>query len=179
MATHLVHLRHAPQAPLALSRQMLGNVQFGRQHDELYVPTAQWTLENPRRDPTLSSLLSRHADDVMERSVPKGDFLGSLRATIADAMRLGDVSIERTASHLDLTTRTLQRRLAEQGCVDKNLVDEVRFEMARKYLSGTKLSLAEISDLLAYSEQRAFQRAFLRWSSLTPGAYREAHRARH
>ena len=174
----LVHLRHPPQAPLALYRQILGAVHFDQKHDELYVPVAQWALENPRRDPMLSSLLTRHANDVLERSVPKGGFLEGLRATIADAMRLGDVSIERTASRLDLTARTLQRRLAEQGCVYKTLVEEVRFEMARKYLTSTKLSLAEVSDLLAYSEQRAFQRAFLRWSGLTPAAYREAHRSR-
>jgi AraC-like DNA-binding protein len=171
----LVCMRHTPRTHVELYRRVLGWVQFGSEHEELYIPMSQWALENPRRDPMLSSLLARHANDVMERSVPRGDFLDAVRTTIADGMRLGDIGIGRAAGRLGLSTRSLQRKLAEEGCVYKDLVDEVRFELSSRYLTQTKLSLKEIGDLLGFSEQRAFQRAFLRWSNQTPAAYRREH----
>ena len=173
----LLRLRHTPASHGELYRELLGRVEFGCEHDEIYIPMDQWTIENSRRDPMLSRLLARHADLVMERVGPRDDLLSAVRTAIADCMRLGDVSIERAASRLGLTPRTLQRRLADEGRIYKEVVDEVRFEFGCRYLTLTRLSLGEISDLLAYSEQRAFQRAFLRLSGgVTPGAYRQDHR---
>jgi AraC-like DNA-binding protein len=173
-----LYLRHTPAAHHELYRQVLGRVYFGKQHDELYIPIDQWTLANPRRDPMLSRFLAKHADDVLSRVAPPSDFLGALRTAIADGLRLGDVGIERVARRLALSARTLQRRLVEESCVYKELVDEVRFELGCRYLTHSKLSQGEISDLLAYSEPRAFQRAFRRRSGVTPGAYRDINRAR-
>lgn len=171
-------MQRAPRAPLAVYREVLGHVCFESEHEELEIPLAQWNLEHTRRDPMLSCLLARHASDVLERMPVSGDFPTSVRTAIADSLRIGDSSIERAAGRLGMTPRTLQRRLAESGHVYKQLVDEVRFELAGRYLTRTKLSLQEISDLLAYSEQRAFQRAFRRWSGLTPAAYRSRHETR-
>lgn len=171
-----LHLRHTPASHHELYRQVLGRVYFGRQHDELYISMDQWKLENPRRDPMLSRFLARHADDVLSRVAPPTDFIATVRTAIADGLRLGDVGIERVARRLALSARTLQRRLEEESCVYKELVDEVRFELGCRYLTHTKLSQGEISDLLAYSEPRAFQRAFRRRSGLTPGAYRDKNR---
>ena len=173
-----LYVRHTPSSHHELYRQVLGCVYFGKQHDELFIPMDQWKLENPRRDPMLSRFLARHADDVLSRVAPPSDFLGAVRTAIADGLRLGDVGIERVARRLALSARTLQRRLMEERCVYKELVDEVRFELGCRYLTHTKLSQGEISDLLAYSEPRAFQRAFRRKSGVTPGAYRESHRLR-
>jgi len=172
----LICRRHAPRNPHPLHRQLLGNVRFGCEHEEMYIPAAQWAVENPRPDPMLSRLIAQHADGVMARAVPRGGFLDTVRTTIADGMRLGDVGIERAARRLGLSTRSFQRKLSEEGCAFKDLIDEVRYEMARRYLTQTKLSLKEISDLLGFSEQRAFQRAFLRWSDQTPAAYRREER---
>lgn len=170
----LLHMRQPTPSCVDLYQQILGNVRFGCEHDELMIPLEQWELENPRRDPMLSTLLARHANDVMERSIPAADFVSTVRVAIADSMRLGDVSIERAAKRVGLSERTLQRRLGEEGIAFKDLVDEVRFDFATKYLALTKLSLGQISDLLGYSEPRAFQRAFRRWSGMTPTSYRES-----
>jgi AraC-like DNA-binding protein len=111
---------------------------------------------------------------VLARLPERGDFLATVRATIADCLRLGDVSIEHTAKRLALTPRTLQRRLTDAGQVYRQLVEDVRCVAARTYLARTDLSLQEVSDLLAFSEQSAFQRAFRRWTEQSPQAYRRA-----
>ena len=79
------------------------------------------------------------------------------------------------AAKLGLGPRTLQRRLAESGDVYTQLVDRVRRQFAERCLSSSKLSLAEIGYLLAYSEPSAFIRAFRRWVGMTPAEYRAQH----
>ena len=81
-------------------------------------------------------------------------------------------TIEQAAEQLNLSTRTLRRRLKEEGCSFRELLNEVRFQMARDYLTETRLPLSEISWLLGYTEPGNFSHAFNRWCGLTPRAYR-------
>ncbi|HSY38976.1 MAG TPA: AraC family transcriptional regulator, partial [Polyangia bacterium] len=79
---------------------------------------------------------------------------------------------------LALSKRTLQRRLGVEGVSFRALTDEVRRGLATEYLTDGRVSLSEIALLLGFSEQAAFQRAFLRWTGVTPGQYRRGERAR-
>lgn len=77
------------------------------------------------------------------------------------------------ARQLNLSYRTLRRRLQEEGTSFKALHDEVRMNMAQEYLRGTQLSTQEIAHLLGYAEVTNFHRAFKRWYDCTPGDYRD------
>lgn len=79
------------------------------------------------------------------------------------------------SSALALSERTLQRRLLEFDSSFKQLVDEVKCDIATHYLSNTQLSFQHISNMLGFSEQSAFSRAVKRWTKLSPAAYRKAH----
>jgi len=68
--------------------------------------------------------------------------------------------------------RTLQRRLAEEGTTYREVVDRVRCRVAISELQNADMSLWQLSQRLAYSEQSAFSRAFQRWTGLSPGEYR-------
>jgi len=67
-----------------------------------------------------------------------------------------------------LSARTLQRRLAEQGTTFQEVVDEVRRELARKYLQDRALGVTEVAYLLGFSELSAFDRAHRRWTGKAP-----------
>jgi AraC-like DNA-binding protein len=67
--------------------------------------------------------------------------------------------------------------LSREGVTFQALLAEVRHHLARQYLGGGQISLAEISLLLGFSESSAFQRAFRKWSGVTPSVYRDAARA--
>jgi AraC-like DNA-binding protein len=73
-----------------------------------------------------------------------------------------------------MSTRTLQRRLRQQGIVYARLLEEVRRHLSSKYLADGNLSLGEIAYLLGYSESSAFNRAYRRWTGRTPSADRRA-----
>jgi AraC-like DNA-binding protein len=77
---------------------------------------------------------------------------------------------------MDMSVATLRRRLEEEGSTYSNLIDEVRFDLARSYLCDSRVSIREISFLLGYSQSKAFYTAFKRWTGgLSPGQYRAEH----
>lgn len=90
----------------------------------------------------------------------------------------GQCNANTIAEHLRLHPRTLQRQLAEEGTRYDYLLDQERQEQARKYLSETTLRLSQITGLLGYAEQSAFNRAFRRWFGTTPRKYKLATEAK-
>lgn len=76
------------------------------------------------------------------------------------------------ASHLRLSTRTLQRRLREESVTFQDLVKEVRRRLARHYLLHARLELSETAYLLGYEDANSFFRAFHEWEGMSPGEWR-------
>lgn len=164
-------LRQVRQQAQRSYRAVFGGVPELGEADEMFVPAEQWRLANPKCDPLLQELLSAHARDVMAR-LPQPGLLGAARAELAQALRLGEAGIEAVARRMGLSTRTLQRQLSAADCTYQELLDDVRRDQALRYMTHTRLSLKEISELLAYSEPSAFGRAFRRWTGNSPAAYR-------
>jgi len=76
------------------------------------------------------------------------------------------------ARELHVSSRTLRRRLREEGTAYSGIVTEVRIHLSCRYLSDTGLAIKEIGYLLGYSEVANFQRAFRMWVGETPAGYR-------
>ena len=84
-------------------------------------------------------------------------------------------SIQDVARQLNLSSRTLQRRLTENGLSFQRLLEQARRELARHYLA--KLNRAERNDLpVGYEDVNSFFRAFHRWEGVSPGQWRRCHR---
>jgi AraC-like DNA-binding protein len=80
--------------------------------------------------------------------------------------------IQDLAKELHLSTRTLQRRLAEHGITFQRLLDEARRELARHYLLHSSRELNETAYLLGYEDANSFFRAFHHWEGTTPRQWR-------
>jgi AraC-like DNA-binding protein len=87
------------------------------------------------------------------------------------------LDIVQVAERLHVSERTLRRRLGAESTSFRTTFEEVRDLLAREYLAGTDLTVAEIAHLLDYSETVNFRRAFLRWNNVTPRKYRQQHMA--
>jgi AraC-like DNA-binding protein len=77
------------------------------------------------------------------------------------------------ARELHLSTRTLQRRLTEQGIPFQRLLEEARRELARHYLLHSSLELNQTAYLLGYEDANSFFRAFQKWEGTSPGQWRQ------
>jgi AraC-like DNA-binding protein len=70
-----------------------------------------------------------------------------------------------------VSTRTLRRRLSEEGSSYREIVDEVRADLARHHLAREKRDIDDVAFLLGFSDQSAFTKAFRRWTGRTPADY--------
>lgn len=77
------------------------------------------------------------------------------------------------AAAVNMSERTMRRRLRSLGTSFRSLDSKVSYERAVKLLQRADLSINQISEKLGYSSVRAFRRAFYRWSGLSPTAFRK------
>ena len=94
------------------------------------------------------------------------------KSEIIELLPSGEVSLDRVASRLNLSSRTLQRLLSAEQQSFKGVIDEVREELAICYLGYERLSISEVAYRLGYSEVSAFTRAFIRWKNMSPSDWR-------
>lgn len=83
--------------------------------------------------------------------------------------------IEDVARELGVSSRTLQRRLAEDGATFQQLMQEARRDLARHDLQHSSLELNETAYLLGYEDAHSFFRAFQQWEGDSPGEWRARH----
>lgn len=76
------------------------------------------------------------------------------------------------ADMLGMSSRTLQRKLDEEGTRYKGSLNELRLELALYYLKNTDLSFDSIAYQLGYAEAGSFYRSFKHWTGRTAGSYR-------
>ena len=96
-----------------------------------------------------------------------------LRRLVVQMLPGGHPSLGRAARALGMSTRTLQRRLAEAGLCYSVLLDQARFERARCLLENPGERLCDIAAALGYADAGSFTRAFERWAGMSPSKYRK------
>jgi AraC-like DNA-binding protein len=133
---------------------------------------AQWlrfALPLANRTSHLAALHDCHA--IAEHFAQRSLLLRKVREWLAQNVLLRP-SLAGLARHLQLTPRTLRRRLADLGSSYLALLDDVRRDAAIQMIEQTTLPVAEVAGRLGYSESASFRHAFKRWTALSPSQYR-------
>lgn len=97
------------------------------------------------------------------------------RYIIQSVLASGNCDTNYVAFSLGYTRRSLQRRLKNEGTSFQGLLDSVRVEQTKSYLSNEYYRLCDISGLLGFSDPACFTRSFKRWFNTTPKQWREKH----
>jgi len=102
----------------------------------------------------------------------------ALKVLEALQRRIGQASlaVDYVAQDLDLSKRTLQRRLQQQGENFAQLRDSLRFHYAIKFLIDEHMSVDAVSKSLDFSDRTSFTNAFKRWTGLSPSVFRKLFR---
>src|SRR5262249_17128944 len=109
--------------------------------------------------------------ELLARRRTRVGLSGEIRDRLLSGLGQGS-DMDEMARELEMTTRTLRRRLETEGTSFSELVDEVRLMLAEDLLGSENMSVAEVADQLGYSEVSNFIRAFKRLTGSTPSAYR-------
>jgi AraC-like DNA-binding protein len=104
------------------------------------------------------------------------DISGQVRGLIRHTIGHGCCSLVQVATRLAISPRTLQRRLAAQGITFKDLVIELRMELACQLLEGTNMPMGQLAQRVGYTEASAFTRAFRQHKGKTPKRWRKEKR---
>lgn len=114
------------------------------------------------------------------KSLNSGDNIAAeLKNRLADLMARGEANADAACRSLKLSRRTLQRRLKAERTSFQKVLQEVRRELAVRYLSDARLKALEVAMLLGYSNFSSFTTAFKSWYDMPPAKYRQKILAVH
>jgi AraC-like DNA-binding protein len=148
-------------------------VEFGGPTDELVFSSETLATPVMTEDLRLLEVLRPVCDEAAkQREMPPG----SLRALVEnEALKLlphGGAQRNVIARKLAMSTRTLARRLTDQGTSFEEVVDELRRSLALQYMKTPGISLSQVAWLLGYEGATSFNHAFKRWTGRSPSAAR-------
>ncbi len=95
------------------------------------------------------------------------DLTNWLIQSITEALPDGEPKLVNIAGQLNISARTLQRRLKQQGIFYKEILDQVRMTLSVRYLQQN-YSVTETAYLLGFSDTSSFSRAYRRWFHSSP-----------
>jgi AraC-like DNA-binding protein len=158
----------------AIERQFNCPVRFAAEVTEMILSPDQMDLPVRGADPHLLALVTRHAEAALAvaGATRHGDLRARVERAVLEALPKGGPTLAVVADALGVGERTLARRLAGEGAPFRQIVDELRRDLAKGYLADPELSLSQIAYLLGYAEQSAFTNAFRRWTGRPPRRFR-------
>jgi len=127
--------------------------------------------------PSGNEELAKFGDQAMTTylaSLDAGTRITHIKKIIIDNMPSGNVTVEKVASELGISSRKLQRILQKKNTTFISLLNETRMDIAKQYIRDKHIDLTEIAFLLGFAELSTFSRSFKRWTGKSPIQFRKA-----
>ncbi len=156
-------------------RRLLGpSVRFAQKDDAVVYETT--ALETPliSADPALLEVFEGDARRRLAALAARDGVSGRVLTFLAARLKGTVPPLSVVASALAMSERSIQRSLSEENTTYRQLIDEVRKDLAIEHLSRPGASATDVAFLLGFSEPSAFTRAFRRWTGLAPTQFRAA-----
>jgi AraC-like DNA-binding protein len=161
-----------------VARDLFGcPVRYGQDWAGFSAPTEVLDLPVRRADPTAFEEAARICQRELDR-ISAEESTGARVRRLLLADQNGFPSLAVTARLLHMSPRTLHRRLVDEGTSYRELLESVRHTLAIQHVRSGRFSMEEIAYRLGYSDLANFRRAFKRWESVPPSAFRAQQRTR-
>ncbi len=95
-----------------------------------------------------------------------------VQAAVVDVVKPAQSTLASVSARLSMSSRSLQRRLSDEGTTFRDVVDGALRRLAERRLGNPNETVEGVAFSLGYEHRRAFHRAFQRWTGTTPGAWR-------
>jgi AraC-like DNA-binding protein len=170
-----VRFRHAAPVNLATYERVLqGLVRFNAEHDAIVFPKVALSVPVRSANPELLPVLDAQAAKLLAATLSESMALPErVRALLRSELEHGSPTAERMAERLRMSERTLRRRLSEHGTSMKEILDELRRELALTMLTEPNVTIEDVALRLGFSDATAFHRAFRRWTGRTPKSFQD------
>ena len=171
-----VHFSYAnPSSQAEYQRIFACPIRLGSAKTAFYLKKEQVEDKVISGDYQLLKMLVHYAEQKLASMDQQHDLAHRLRKTILNMSNPKFPTIQEAAANLNLSVRTLQRRLKAEGFTYQELTDDLKRQFALEYLRNDELSIKEIAYSLNFAEASSFIRSFNRWFGLSPQIYRQQH----
>jgi AraC-like DNA-binding protein len=162
------HVRYEPQEDVAVYREVFGcEVRFQQPRNRMIWDSA-WMDQRPENgNEAAFATVSKLCDKMLEELHQRTGVAGKVRQTLTSHLRR-ETGLDQVAHTLNLTERTLRRKLREERTSFRQLLDELKMQVAIKHLRDTAMTVEEIASLVGFADTAAFRRAFRRWTYRSP-----------
>lgn len=152
-------------------------LRFNAPFTALCFPSTYLDFPLPHANPHLRTVMDDLSTQLLKQhgNALEPGWLAIARRKILDSFKQGVPDIDGVAQASGMTGEQFREKLAEHGTSFRAFIDELRQGLALGYIRDPGLTLVDVAWLLGFSEQSAFQRAFKRWTGMTPGQYRRQH----
>jgi len=148
-------------------------VNFNADYDSFTLPIDAVDKRLPIGNPHLAALSDQYIITYLAE-LNKNNIVQRVKGAIIEMLPSGGVSVEKVAKRLNMSTRSLQRKLQVANTTFGKLLNEVRRTIAEHYIHDSNLSLMEIAFVLGYSEYSSFWRAYKLWTKASPSDIRKS-----
>jgi len=163
-----------PPNPAAYYSYFRCELFFDSDDSVLVIDSAIANQPLPGFNAQLENMLEQQIIDYLAR-LDKQDIVGRTKSVIFEQLPSGQVTVEGVATELNMSVRTLRRKLKEKETSFKQLLTLTRRELGERYIHDKSLSLTEIAFLLGFSDSSSFSRAYRTWTGQSPSEQRSAH----
>ncbi len=145
---------------------------FGADKNALLLDPGFPFLKQQPTDRQVFTSLTERADTLLATIDASSSVRVRVESPLIPILHTGDASMDAVAERMGLSRRTLLRKLGAESVNFETVLDVLRHTLARRYLSGGKVSANETAYLVGFSEPAAFSRAFKRWTGTSPSVFR-------
>lgn len=120
--------------------------------------------------------LARRNDEVVIEHLARldrKDIIRQIEASIIELLPTGDCSRDKIAERLHMSPRSLLNKLEKKNTSYKEILENLRSNLARQYIEQKDMPITEITFLLGFLDTSSFSRAFRRWTGKSPSEYRQ------
>lgn len=170
-----IELRHDGSARAAEFHRIFGanvELRFNAGRDVTVFDRALLDLPNPGSAPTVHRQMETLAQARLARIPTVETFSTAVLRMLEEHTGQRVLDLDELAALMNVTGRTLQRRLREENTSFQKLRDGLRYRQAQTMLRDPALDVASIAAMLGFSEPTTFYRAFKAWSGLSPAEFR-------
>jgi AraC-like DNA-binding protein len=168
-----VRFRHLSRSPLCLLDATFGcPVTLGADETALVIPGGALELPNGLADLRVGAARPEDAGHAIRLPPAMPPLSGQVYDRLVNALPLRVTGADDIARDLQMSERTLRRRLLGEGTSHRHLLEHARRAVAIRLLGEHRSSVDEVAYHLGYAQASSFQRAFKRWTGLPPATYR-------
>lgn len=173
--TSLSLTQNTPSSPVVTSLvdHWQCSIRTGQPFSQFTFSSDYLKCKSKNADPHLLNLMQKSADEEISRKGQISSITDEVVELVRSKMPSGRIGITNIADDLEISVRSLQRILEQEGNDYKNLIETLRMDLAENYLINSNLTMIQVAQRLGYSQPSSFSRWFKRATGHSPEHFKQ------